>query len=276
MVTSELGALLLLSSKDAATSVQERALAVAAALNAAFDAGASAFEAKTTPAAGVAVAGKNELLFPATAEDAAGYESPPGVAVRNPGTTPAALAAHWAALLSDYASMFVLGQRPVRMLSLSPRGRAFVDLQAELGFRPGGTVTPGRAGALSPALVGRMREMAFGLGKDAAPTAGAALEGTWEGQLNDADGTTKPLTVRLRRGTAGKLAGSVVTGGRVAMEQPFQSVTVAGDAVTLTVRTGGTTRVLVGKLDSAGVTGTVRSGSATGPEVGTFMLKFAP
>jgi hypothetical protein len=162
------------------------------------------------------------------------------------------------------------------MLGLSPRGKAFVDLQAELGFRPGGTVTPGRAGAISPALLGRLREMAFGLGKDAAPTAGAALEGTWEGQLDDADGTTKPLTVRLRRGAAGKLAGSVETGGRVAMQQPFQSVVVAGDTVTMTVRVGATVRVMVGKLDSAGVTGTVHSGSATGPQVGRFSLKYAP
>jgi hypothetical protein len=121
-----------------------------------------------------------------------------------------------------------------------------------------------------------MREMAFGLGKDATPTVGAALEGTWEGQLDDADGTTKPLTVRLRRGAAGKLAGSVATGGRVTMEQPFQSVTVAGDTVTMTVRSGASIRVLVGKLDSAGVTGVVHSGSPTGPQVGTFSLKFAP
>jgi pSer/pThr/pTyr-binding forkhead associated (FHA) protein len=276
MVTSELGPLLLLSSKDAAASVQERALAVAAALNAAFDASASAFEAKSAPATGVSVGGKPDLLVQATAEDAAGYEAPPGLSIRNTGVTPAALAAHWAALLTDYGSLFVLNQRPVRMLGLSPRGKAFVDLQAELGFRPGGTVTPGRAGALSPALLGRMREMAFGLGKDATPTVGAALEGTWEGQLDDADGTTKPLTVRLRRGAAGKLAGSVATGGRVTMEQPFQSVTVAGDTVTMTVRSGASIRVLVGKLDSAGVTGVVHSGSPTGPQVGTFSLKFAP
>jgi hypothetical protein len=118
--------------------------------------------------------------------------------------------------------------------------------------------------------------MTFGLGKDSAPTAGAALEGTWEGQLDDADGTTKPLTVRLRRGAAGKLAGSVETGGRVAMQQPFQSVTVAGDTVTMTVRVGATVRVMVGKLDSAGVTGTVHSGSPTGAQVGKFSLKFAP
>jgi hypothetical protein len=276
IVASELGPLLLLSSKDTAASVQERALATAAALNGAFDSGASSFEARTSPRVGVGVAGKTDLLLHVTPEDAAGYEAPPGLSFKNPGATPAAVAAQWAALLSDYGSLFVQNQRPVKMLSLSPRGRAMVDLQGELGFRPGGTVTPGRAGSLSPALLGRLREMSFGLGKDAAPTVGAALEGTWEGQLNDADGTTKPLTVKLRRGAAGKLAGSVVTGGRVALEQPFSSVTVAGDTVTLTVRTGGTTRVLVGKLDSAGVTGTVRSGTATGAQLGTFTLKYAP
>ena len=83
------------------------------------------------------------------------------------------------------------------MLAASPRGRAFVDLQSELGWRPGpATVTPGRAGALSPDLLGRLREMAFGLGKESAATVGAALEGTWEGELADADGTRKPITVK--------------------------------------------------------------------------------
>jgi hypothetical protein len=133
-VASQLGPLLLLSSKGDAKSVQDRAVAVAAALNLAFNANASSFEAR---AESVGVAGQPEALWKATEEDAAGYEAPPGVTVRNPRPTPPALAAHWAALLSDYTSLFVQGQRPVRMLASSPRGRAFVDLQSESVGGPG-------------------------------------------------------------------------------------------------------------------------------------------
>jgi IPT/TIG domain/FHA domain len=271
-VASQLGPLLLLSSKDNAKSVQDRAVAVASALNAAFDASASGFEARGES---VSVAGRPEALFKATADDAKGYEAAPGVSVKNPAPTAGALAAHWAALLSDYSSLFVQGQRPVKMLAASPRGRAFVDLQSELGWRPGSIVTPGRAGALSPDLLGRLREMAFGLGKESAATVGAALEGTWEGELADTDGTLKPITVRIRQ-AGGKLAGTLLTSGRVSLEQTLQAVTVQGGTVTFSVRSGGALRFFVGKLDASGIAGAVHTGTATGPEAGTFTLKYAP
>jgi hypothetical protein len=271
-VASQLGPLLLLASKDDAKSVQDRAVAVAGALNAAFDANASGFEPRGD---GVGVAGRIEALVKATADDAAGYEAPPGVSVRNARPTPAALAAHWAALLSDYAALFVQGQRPVRMLAASPRGRAFVDLQSELGWRPGSMVTPGRAGALSPDLLGRLREMAFGLGKETAATVGAALEGTWEGELADVDGTHKPITVRIHQ-AGGKLVGTLLTSGRVSLEQTLQAVIVQGATVTFSVRSGAAVRFFVGRLNATGIAGSVHTGTATGPEAGTFTLKYAP
>jgi pSer/pThr/pTyr-binding forkhead associated (FHA) protein len=271
-VVSPLGPLLLLSSKDAAQTVQDRAVVVAGALTAAFDASVSGFEARGDS---VGVAGRPEVLVKATAEDAAGYQAPPGVSVRNASPTPAALASHWAALLSDYAALFVQSQRPVRMLAASPRGKAIVDLQSQLGWRPGSTVAPSRVAALSPDLLGRLQEMSFGLGKESAATVGAALEGTWEGQLADADGTRKPITVRLRQ-AGGKLAGTLLTGGRVSLEQPLQSVTAQGSSVTFTVRSGGAVRFFVGRLDSTGIAGNVHTGSATGPAAGSFTLKYAP
>jgi pSer/pThr/pTyr-binding forkhead associated (FHA) protein len=272
LVASQLGPLLLFSSKDDAKSVQDRAVAVAGALNAAFDASASSFEARGES---VGVAGRPEALFKATVDDAAGYEGPPGVSVHNPRPTPAALAAHWAALLSDYASLFVEGQRPVRMLAASPRGRAFVDLQSELGWRPGMTVTPSRAAALSSGLLDHLREAAFGLGKESAATAGAALEGTWEGELADADGTRKAITVRIRQ-AGGKLTGTLLTSGPVSLEQTLQTVTDQAGTVTFSVRSGAAVRFFVGRLDSTGITGGVHTGTATGPQAGTFTLKFAP
>jgi len=272
LVSTQLGPLILLASKGDAKSVQDRAVAVAAALNAAFDSNPSAFEARGES---VGALGRPEVSLKATAEDAAAYASPPGVSVRNQEPAPAALAAHWAALLSDYAALFVQGQRPVRMLAASPRGHAFVDLQSELGWRPGATVTPGRAGALSPALLDRLREMAFGLGKESAATAGAALEGTWEGELADADGSRKPITVKIRQ-AGGKLTGTLLTGGRVSLELPLQTVTTQASTVTFSVRSGAAVRFFVGRLDASGITGDVHTGTAAGPKSGAFTLKYAP
>jgi hypothetical protein len=117
--------------------------------------------------------------------------------------------------------------------------------------------------------------MAFGLGKESAATAGAALEGTWEGELADADGTRKPITVRIRQ-AGGRLAGSLTTGGRVSLEQPLQTVTGQGGTVSFSVRSGAAVRFFVGRLDGSGITGNVHSGTATGPAAGTFTLKYAP
>jgi hypothetical protein len=123
--------------------------------------------------------------------------------------------------------------------------------------------------------MGRLREMALGLGKESAGAVGAALEGTWEGELAETSGLRKPITVRIRQ-AGGKLAGTVLTGGRVSLEQPLQAVTVQGDAVTFSVRTGAAVRFFVGRLDASGITGSVHTGTATGPEAGTFTLKYAP
>lgn len=137
------------------------------------------------------------------------------------------------------------------------------------------TVTPSRAAALSSGLLDRLREMSFGLGKESAATAGAALEGTWEGELADVDGTRKPITVRIRQ-AGGKLTGTLLTSGRVSLEQTLQTVTDQAGIVTFSVRSGAAVRFFVGKLDSTGIVGAVHTGTAAGPQAGTFTLKFAP
>ncbi len=117
--------------------------------------------------------------------------------------------------------------------------------------------------------------MAFGLGKESAATAGAALEGTWEGELSDADGSRKPITVKIRQ-AGGKLAGTLLTGGRVSLELPLQAVSTQASTVTFSVRSGAAVRFFVGKLDASGITGDVHTGTAAGPKAGSFTLKYAP
>ena len=151
-----------------------------------------------------------------------------------------------------------------------------MDLQSELGWRPGATVTPGRAGALSPSLLGRLAEMAFGLGKESAADRGRRpRRHVGGGARGRRAALRKPITVHIRQ-AGGKLAGTLMTGGRVSLEQPLQAVTVQGATVTFSVRTGAAVRFFVGQLDASGITGSVHTGTATGPEAGSFTLKYAP
>ena len=82
-VGTEIAPVLLLSWKDESRSVGERALRVAAALNAAVDRARvgqpAAFEAREQPAIGVALVGAPDLLVRVTPQDAAAYETPPGL-----------------------------------------------------------------------------------------------------------------------------------------------------------------------------------------------------
>jgi hypothetical protein len=127
-VGTELAPVLLLSAKDEARSVGERALAVARALNAAVDRARigqpTVFEARESPDAAVAIAGKPDVLVRVLAQDAAAYETPPGFPPRGAPPTPSALARHWAALLTDTVAIGTSGAKPRATAELSPQAAA--------------------------------------------------------------------------------------------------------------------------------------------------------
>jgi hypothetical protein len=68
----------------------------------------------------------------------------------------------------------------------------------------------------------------------------------------------------------------LLTSGRVSLEQTLQAVIVQGATVTFSVRSGAAVRFFVGRLNATGIAGSVHTGTATGPEAGTFTLKYAP
>src|SRR5260221_557561 len=140
-VATDMGPLFLLASPAGAPSVIERAVRYAAALNAAFDralSGPVVLEARAQPAAGIGIAGAPDLVATVTPEDVAAYG-----ATGNP-VAPAALAGHWAALVNDYLAVFVTGEKPYRVLAMSPLGRSLVDLRAALAARPGAPISSER------------------------------------------------------------------------------------------------------------------------------------
>jgi hypothetical protein len=166
-VGTEIAPVILLSWKDDSPSVGERALHVAAALNAAVDRArvgqAAAFEAREQPAVGVALVGAPDLLLRVTAQDAAAYETPPGLPVRGAPPTPLALARHWAALLNDTFVVGTSGGKPsAAAAALTPAaGAAFAQLRAALPWQYGSGISSARVVALPPELKRRLREAAF-------------------------------------------------------------------------------------------------------------------
>ena len=165
-VGTEIAPVLLLSWKDESRSVGERALQVAAALNAAVDRArvgqAAAVEAREQPAIGVALVGAPDLLVRVTPQDAAAYETPPGLPVRGAPPTPIALARYWAALLSDTLVIGTSGGKPTATVGITPAtGAAFAQLRAALPWQYGTGLPSARVAALPAELKRRLREAAF-------------------------------------------------------------------------------------------------------------------
>jgi hypothetical protein len=165
-VGTEIAPVLLLSGKDESRSVGERALEVAAALNAAVDRArvgqAAAFEAREQPAVGVALVGAPVLFLRATPSDAAAYDRPPGLPARGAPPTLTALAHYWAALLNDTLVIGTSGAKPSATAGIAPAaGAAFTQLRAALPWQYGVGLSSARVAALPAPLKLRLREAAF-------------------------------------------------------------------------------------------------------------------
>jgi hypothetical protein len=165
-VGTEIAPVLLLSWKDESRSAGERALRVAAALNAAADRARvgqpATFEVREQPAIGVALVGAPDLLVRVTPQDAAAYETPPGLPVRGAPPTPIALARHWAALLNDTLVVGTSGGKPTASAAVAPAaGAAFAQLRAALPWQYGSGLASARVVALSGDLKRRLREAAL-------------------------------------------------------------------------------------------------------------------
>ena len=273
-VATVAGPMLLLASKDDAPSVEERALKASSALSALADAAGAgrpaAVEARNPPA--LAVVG-GETILRVTPADAAAYANPPGVSAKGSAPTPAALAAHWAALIGDTVAMFARGERPTRLFATTGRARALLDVQAELGFRPGSGVAAVRMAQLSAEAQQKLRELALLPGAPVQGLAGAAVEGRWEGELVDADGVTKAVVVELRlKGST--LSGTLALGRKVALQIPLVDVVVQGGSLRFNLRRAGSVHAFEGAIGAGEVAGPLHEGSLQGKTVGRLTLRY--
>jgi hypothetical protein len=281
VVWTELGPFLVLSGKADAASLADRAARVVAALNAAVAAAQSgralSFEAREQPAPGVGVVGASGMLLVATAEDAAAYESPPELSVRGKRPSPAALAAFWAALLDDYFGLFGRGLRPVKLLELTPRARVLLDIRNE-GVRragevqgvPASVVTP-----LPPEWAQKLKELSLLVPAGREGTAAAALEGAWEGTMEEPGQTSKPILVRLRL-DRNRLVGSLATRATaVSVDLPLKQVSYENGRLKFVLVSGGSTRHFAGTVDGDRIAGSIHAAPGTGAPIGQFALRLS-
>lgn len=278
-VASELGPLLLLGDAGDAPTLGERAVRITEALNGAFDAAAAgsplAFEARNTPAPAVWLVGGQQPLVSARAADASAYAR----VARAQAASSGALATFWAALLQDYATLFVQGQRPVRTAELSSRGRVLIDLfaEAQRRNRGGGTGVPRVLLApLGTSLEANLRDLALGLadgGRTTVATRSQAIEGLWEGSADEIGTGSRAIQITLRT-AGGQLRGSLATRSHgLSMAVPLADLSYERGTLRFTLATSGQPRVFTGSLQGSTITGSV-TGVGGRPNLGTFKLDF--
>ena len=279
-VSTELGPVLLLGGPGDAPSTAERAARTAATLNELVDGAGSqapAFEIRERPEPGVGVVGKPAPLLTATAADAAAYSrawESPGKGGRRAAAR--GVATQWAALLQDYFSLFVLKQRPLKVLELTPRGKVLSDIYAD-GLRqaePGGGVPIRVVRPLSTTMAKAIREMALVI-PDQPARASVAVEGRWTGTLEEGGPGGRTFEVRLRsEGT--KLAGTLTTkAGSLEMRAPLRDVVYDKGTLRFVVDLAGSPRQFSGAMKADTIEGSISKTTGDKAAVGTFTLKYA-
>jgi hypothetical protein len=276
-VSTELGPVLVLGGAGDSPTTADRAAKVADALNALVEGAASrppTFELRERPQPSVGVVGQvNPVLVP-TAADAAAYsrnwETGRG-AGRQVSTL--AVARHWAALLQDYYGLFLYRQRPLKMAAISPRGKVLSEIYAESNRRsPDGTTVPASLVLPTPAgMAASLRHLALVVSPDAGERAAVAMEGRWDGTIEDPNFGTRRFELVLRP-EGGRLGGTVTTwSGDVAVKAPVRDVGFDRGSVRFTVDQQGTPYRFKGTLEGNTVSGTIER---AGKSPASFTLQF--
>jgi len=280
-VSTELGPLLLLGGKGIAPSTGERAVRVADALNGLVERAASqapAFELREKPELAVAVAGVLTPLATVTATDAAAYSRGWGE-TGGKGASRAStrsVATHWTALLQDYFGLFLLKQRPLKVLELTPRAKVLSDIYADAlrQVGPGNGVPIRIVLPLGSGLGKSLREMALIIPDQPARTA-VAVEGRWEGTMEEGGGGGRMVQVRLRfEGT--KLTGTLTTqAGSIEMRAPLRDITYDKGTLRFVVDLSGSPRLFSGPVEADSIEGTIQRAAGDKAQMGRFTLKYA-
>jgi hypothetical protein len=275
-VATELGPVVLLGGPGESPSVAERAVALANALNALVvnaQAKPPAFELREKPQPAVGVVGDVRTFLVPTPEDAEAYsknwETGRGAGRR---VTQAAVARQWAALLQDYFSLFLYRQRPLRVAAISPRGKVFTEIYGEANRRaPGGNNVPTSIVLPTPQAMATGLRLAALVVTGEAGRAAVAVEGRWDGTMEDPDLGRRTFQVQMRQ-EGGRLAGDLTTWrGSIELRSPLREIRFESGNVSFVANLQGTALRFRGTLENNTVTGSIeRAGRPAAP----FTLQF--
>jgi hypothetical protein len=273
-VSTRLGPVLLLGGSGASTSTAVRADDAATALNRLVAAAGSRsieIEFDDNPPS-VGVTGEGSPILVATQEDAAAYAKPWIAGARAPRLSPRAVARHWAAVLQDYVGLFMYRQRPLGVLSLSPRGQVFKDIYAEANRRgAGGTgVATNIVSPPSDRMAAALRAVAL-VPSAGNPREAVAVEGRWSGTLADPDTGDYRFEVRFQPDGAG-LSGSLTAWrGDIEARAPLRDISFRAGTLRFTVDLRGAALQFEGTLADTRIDGTARQ---QGRSPATFTLQY--
>ena len=270
-VSTELAPVLLFGGPGTSGSTALRAADVAASLNRLVERAASRrvdVELRDRPSPSVAVVGEARPLLSATPEDVAAYARGWDPSARHgPRLSTQVLTRHWAALLRDYFGLFLYRERPLEVAALSPRGAVFREIYSEATRRQaGGTGVP--ASVVYPpteAMAASLRLAALVPSTDR-PREWIAVEGRWQGTIDDPDTGSRRFEVRFEA-SGGGLRGSLTTWrGKLELSAPLRDVSFSRGTLRFTADQQGTAHRFEGTLHDVAISGAAaREGRAPAP-----------
>lgn len=271
-VSTEVGPVLLLSGRGGQESVGARATAAATALNALVGQ-SPRFEVRSGYAVGAV--GRLDPVVVATPVDAMAYGKPfdPVMEGQAAQSTAAVVAGFWVALLQDVFTLLDKGGRPDRVLELSPRGKALMDLYSESERKIGaGKGVP--TSLVSPptwTMAKGIREMALALPRGGA-VAAATVVGNWSGTLEESGAPRR--SVRLKLSLDGnRLIGDMTTNaGGLDMNAALADVKFSGGVLSFTLAGGQTPRRFQGRVNGTQLEGVIQAGA--GAPSGRISLRY--
>lgn len=274
IVATELGPVMLLGGPADAPSVVERGVKTAAALNALVGDAQKMPVSLEVRSGAVAVVG-GAVLATVTPEDVAAYEAvtAPARGRRLSATTIAGL---WASLVQDQLDLFVRRQRPSRLVQVTARGRAMMQLYSEALRRAGvgGGVPLSVVSPLNASLARDLRDMALQVPAEGEASAAAVMQGRWLGTMWEEGSGEKAIVVRLFA-EGPRLTGSLTaTSGGISGDVPLQSASFDKGVLRFVVNVHGARQQFEGRVDGEKVTGSITHSGSSGA-VGRFTLTIA-
>lgn len=274
-VSTEIGPVLLLAGAAGASSTAQRAVDVAAALNARVSAAMTRrpqFELRERPQPAVGISGEGRPIVVVTAADAAAYGKPWEGRGQGRSASPAALARHWVALLQDYFALFLYRERPLQMVTLSPRGKILSEIYSEATRRvPQGTNVPTSVVLpTSETMATALRLMALVVSAEGTRAA-VAVEGRWRGSIEDPERGNRRFLVELRT-DGGRLTGTLTTWqGSIALTSQLREISFERGTLRFTADLQGAPHRFQGTLANNVVQGSIERPNRPGAR---FTLEF--